>query len=220
MPMKVERKLDLYLQGDLLEGYEEHKEYLFEVLEGFAKRKIKKTKLLYVYDLFNISSFHNYFDHKQCILLVVQSQQNVFLAGYYHGEFVPKQAATEDGLLMSLSKRKTYNLVKPKEKAIVYDDYYIIFGNAELRIKSSDNIIFSNFGINNSFYHSQGDTVQNFLGEQHGRETPLKSYEIYQIIYENWYLFKRCSKNNDWLNDQMLTFLSLLTSIISFLWRF
>lgn len=50
------------------------------------------------------------------------------------------------------------------KKSIVYDEYYIIFGNSELRIKSQENKIFSNFGISNGFYNSNGFKVDVLLG--------------------------------------------------------
>jgi hypothetical protein len=37
---------------------------------------------------------------------------------------------------MSLNNSKAYYLIDNKQKAITYDDYYIIFGNAEIRLKT------------------------------------------------------------------------------------
>jgi len=36
---------------------------------------------------------------------------------------------------------------------MVYDQFYIIFGNAEIRIRTGEDLIFSNFGIANCHYN-------------------------------------------------------------------
>jgi hypothetical protein len=58
--------------------------------------------------------------------------------------------------------------IKKGEKAITYDDYYLIFGNSELRLRSGDNKLFSNFGIGNSSFAHNGHTLNDLLGQ--GRE--------------------------------------------------
>ena len=52
--------------------------------------------------------------------------------------------------------RKFFELKVRNKKAITYDEFYIIFGNSELRIKSQENKLFSNFGLTSSFYDSKG----------------------------------------------------------------
>lgn len=46
-----------------------------------------------------------------------------------------------------------------------YDEYYIIFGNAELQIKVSDLKLFSNFGITNGYFNPKGYDCKFLLGE-------------------------------------------------------
>ena len=46
---------------------------------------------------------------------------------------------------------------------MVYDPYFLIFGNAELRIKTGEKTVFSNFGIMNSYFNSRGKKVQDLL---------------------------------------------------------
>ena len=58
-------------------------------------------------------------------------------------------------------------------KAIVYDDFYLIFGNSELRLKSLEKKIFSNFGINNGYYNNRGEKVNVLLGSGELREVEL-----------------------------------------------
>jgi hypothetical protein len=50
-------------------------------------------------------------------------------------------------------------------KAIAYDDYYLIFGNSEIRLKSGEGIVFSNFGIANSHFENNHQTVDALFGE-------------------------------------------------------
>jgi len=75
------------------------------------------------------------------------------------------------GLLVSVTNNESYTLhkKKPNDKMIyrgmTYDQYYIIYGNAEIRIKTGQNTVFSNFGVNNGFYNTRGHKVENFLNE-------------------------------------------------------
>lgn len=50
-------------------------------------------------------------------------------------------------------------------RSVTYDDYYMIFGNSEIRIKSQDNKVFSNFGTTNGYYNAQGESINILLGE-------------------------------------------------------
>ena len=45
-----------------------------------------------------------------------------------------------------------------------YDEYFLIFGNSELRIKSGDLELFSNFGISNGTFESGTTTLTQFMG--------------------------------------------------------
>ena len=71
---------------------------------------------------------------------------------------------------------------------MVYDPYFLIFGNAELRIKTGEKTVFSNFGIMNSYYNSRGKKVHDLLCEEGTRETGIESYEIYQILFDYDYV--------------------------------
>lgn len=55
-------------------------------------------------------------------------------------------------------------LVDKGRRPITYDDYYLIFGNSEIRLRSQEKIIFSNFGISNGYYASRGKNVSILLG--------------------------------------------------------
>ena len=66
-------------------------------------------------------------------------------------------------MILSLWKKKAYEL--RDKRAITYDDYYLIFGNSEIRLRSLEFKLFSNFGISNIFYDSRGDKDHENLGE-------------------------------------------------------
>jgi len=51
-------------------------------------------------------------------------------------------------------------------RGMIYDKYYLIFGNAEIRIKTGENKVYSNFGISNSFFNSLDDKVSDLLNEE------------------------------------------------------
>ncbi len=48
---------------------------------------------------------------------------------------------------------------------MIYDSFFVIYGNAEIRIKTGLKTVFSNFGVSNAYYNSGGDKVDKFLNE-------------------------------------------------------
>ena len=58
------------------------------------------------------------------------------IAAYSEGPFYPKMTSDRDGLLIAVTYQNSFELRTPKKRAITYDDYYIIFGNSEVRIKT------------------------------------------------------------------------------------
>lgn len=112
--------------------------------------------LLYQYDPLNKVNFHKYVDHHAHTVLLIKLKTGWICGGYSEGAFVPKQTSTKDGLLFSLTAQRYFSLKETNKKAIQYDEFYIIFGNSELRIKSQDNKLFSNFGLASSYYDPRG----------------------------------------------------------------
>ncbi len=62
-----------------------------------------------------------------------------------------------------------------------YDDYYIGFGNSELRIRSMELSLFSNFGISSGTFDSLGFRRVDFTGSTE-LETGIESFEIHEVI--------------------------------------
>ena len=84
---------------------------------------------------------------------------------------------TEEALIISLTKLKSYRLNNfannPRKNkkdtkpvyGMVYDKFFLIFGNSEIRVKpgDKDRKVFSNFGVSNSYFNSEGDNVGKLL---------------------------------------------------------
>lgn len=74
--------------------------------------------------------------------------------------------------MISLTNYKSYLLnnqknfprkEKPKPVfGMIYDKYYLIFGNSEIRIKGGEKEknVFSNFGVSNSYFNSKEDKIE------------------------------------------------------------
>lgn len=87
-----------------------------------------------------------------------------------------------NGLLFSLTKKEVFELVEQNKRAVVYDEYYVIFGNSELRIKSQETRLYSNFGITSGYYRSRGLKVD-IITNSTDKEVPFKNVEIHQIEF-------------------------------------
>lgn len=112
----------------------------------------------------NKLNFHKYIDGYDNIVLIVKMANGTFTVGYSEGRFESKLSSTKDGLIISLTNQTYFTLVERNRRAITYDDFYIIFGNSEIRLKSLEKKLFSNFGISNGYYSSKGQKVSVLLG--------------------------------------------------------
>lgn len=92
---------------------------------------------------------------------------------------------TAPGLLITVTKNESF-VLRPNNRAMVYDPYFIIFGNAEFRVRSGEASVFCNFGIMNSYYDHKNKKVVDFLCAENNREVDIEYFEIFQIIYEAW----------------------------------
>lgn len=108
------------------------------------------TRLLYRYDALNKVNFHNYIDKKPNIFLLLKLANGRVLGCYSNHAFV-QGCRGDEALLMVVGTESVFYLRRGAQ-AIAYDDYYLIFGNSEIRLKSGDNLVFSNFGIANSHF--------------------------------------------------------------------
>lgn len=74
--------------------------------------------------------------------------------------------------------------MKEGKRAITYDDFYLIVGNSEFRVRHGEQKIFSNFGIASSYINNNGKTVDHLFGEGRNNDVIFDYYEIYQILFE------------------------------------
>ena len=81
--------------------------------------------------------------------------------------------------MISLTNREIFGLLKENHRAITYDEFFLIFGNSEVRIKKGETSVFSNFGVGNAYYDCRGQKVDVLLGNGSSRDVEVVSYEIF-----------------------------------------
>ena len=157
----------------------EERIYLIETLVNFVG-PIKRSHLLYRFDSFNRTNPHKYIDRHKNIVLIAKTVFGKYFAAYSQEAINSGGNKPGFGLLLSLWSQNVFQIHKGK-RAVTYDDFFIIFGNSEVRIKSQEAKVFSNFGINNGYFNHEGNKVASFLGEGTDREVGLDSYEVYRL---------------------------------------
>lgn len=70
------------------------------------------------------------------------------IAGYSEEKLEKGKENSGEGFIASLSNEKAFHLKRSNQKAKItlYNDFYIIFGNAEMRIKEGASVVESNLG--------------------------------------------------------------------------
>jgi hypothetical protein len=66
--------------------------------------------------------------------------------------------------LYSLTLKEKYEPKSANQALVSYDDFFLIFGNSEVRIKSFETKVFSNFGTNCGVFATYGKKSADFLG--------------------------------------------------------
>lgn len=74
---------------------------------------------------------------------------------------------------------------------MLYDPYYLIFGNAEVRIRSGEKKVFCNFGINNGYFNSERNRAEDLLKVKNKNEVEFVNYEIHELFFNEDYTFER-----------------------------
>lgn len=103
---------------------------------------------------------------------------------------------TEEALILSLDSGKTYFLntlqhnpaKDPKDtklmRGMIYDKYFLIFGNAEVRVRTGEKLVFSNFGkVNSSYFDARRENVDSLLHEGLTNEVEFLNYEIHEVFF-------------------------------------
>lgn len=102
------------------------------------------------------------------------------MGAYSQTAFKPNSLTNQPGLLISFHNQLVF---KNTKKAIIYDENEVIFGNYDLKIRSGESKITSNFASLGSFYDNQGYGVHALLGEGKNREARIREMEIYELIF-------------------------------------
>ena len=157
------------------------KEFLLSSLEERTNSKVKGTRLVYRWDPKNKVNFHKYIDKVGQLVVIVRLINGYTIAAWSEGGFSPSTTPSHDGLLLSLTNRKVFRLLQANHRAVAYDDFFLIFGNSELRLKTGEKGVFSNFGVQNAFYNCSGEKVGTLLGAGTEREVDLLNYEIFSL---------------------------------------
>jgi hypothetical protein len=128
---------------------------------------------VFEYDERNTTSFHKYIEEKDNLVCVIKTVHNVYLATYYSGKYTKTETMLHHALLIALSTDKVFGLHTPTTnpttsrafRGMIYDEFFMIWGNAEVRIRANDKILFSNFGISASFFNPRGLKVNDLICE-------------------------------------------------------
>lgn len=161
------------------------------------KKSIEKTPLLYEFKRDKTRNFHELIDNKSNLIVILETEK-ALMAAYYSGELQEKTPMLDEAMLISITNRKYYTLKKDQPnsnkkeskeakrlmRGMTYDKFYLIFGNAELRIKTNEDKVFSNFAISSAYFENKKDKVDVLLNEGTVNEVKLITYEIYEIIFD------------------------------------
>jgi hypothetical protein len=116
---------------------------------------VRATRLLYRSDPHNKANVHLYIDEAPHLLALVRLAGGGAVAAYSEAPLSLQQPAEGGGLLVGLAERRAFRL-QPGKRPLSYDPFYVIFGNAEFRLKSGELRFFSNLGIVSGYFDSQG----------------------------------------------------------------
>lgn len=186
------------LAADIFDRNEEDKVCLLSHISRYARKRVVKTTLLYKFDPRNNTNVHHYVDNKRGLLCVVKTA-NAIIAGFYPGTLVERGILNEGGLLVSVTNDLSFPLLEQNQRpesnritfrGMTYDTFYVIFGNAEMRIRTGEKRVFSNFGISSSYYNNGGKRVNSFLNEGDQREVDFEFSEYYQVFFDEENLYR------------------------------
>ncbi len=78
-----------------------------------------------------------------------------------------------------------FNKFPPKPNT--YDDYFLTWGNCDIRIKPGTSELYSGYATANCCYEERGNenSVVNDLFLQDERQTTLEDYELFQVEFED-----------------------------------
>ena len=171
--------------GKVLDEKREEKAYLIKAIEETTGRKIHKTEELFTFPKMKSINFHECIDHKPYFVLLVRLANDNIIVGYSEDELAKGEKAvkTNKGFIGSLTNKTFFTLKKnnPKAKVILYKEFFIEFGNSELKIKCEENKVSSNLGSANKYFNTGTNSNPKILFGNSEREAELKFYEVHQV---------------------------------------
>ncbi len=135
-------------------------------MEAQINKKIRSTCLIYKRDDENPTNFHKYIDEKPHIFLLVKMYNDQIIACYSEPPFKSKSNVDyKEGFMFGLKNRRIFSRkVAPTNannrtppRPITYDDYFLIWGNSDLRIRSGKDELYSNYATSNASFEEVGN---------------------------------------------------------------
>ena len=120
-----------------------------------------------------------------------KGEQNEYIIGLSTEIFSKGSKKTDTGLIFSVNKdgiTKVFLSKKDKE-SVTHDEYFLIFGNSEIRLRNNETEMYSNYAINNCNYYEPGNNNPNVLDllmheeYENTRARTLYGYEVYQMKF-------------------------------------
>jgi hypothetical protein len=155
--------------------------FLRDKIAQLAKVKARSSTLLFSSKNKEYTNFHEFFDKKANLLLLIRLRNKTVVGGFSREEFQPGCAGNY-GFLFSLSRLEAYERIKGS--TIVYDPDAIVFGRCELKIKNKSINLYSNFGAYDRNFHSYSKDVHHFIGNQDSKYAEMAAFEIWQLHTE------------------------------------
>ena len=112
---------------------------------------------MYHYPYHQKIDFHEQIDGKSDYVVIVRLKNEKIVAAYSKEALVKGVENNGDGFLAELSGKKSFYLKKNNAKAKIssWNEYFLIFGNAELRIKSGESQVYSNLGSTFKYFNTE-----------------------------------------------------------------
>ena len=181
--------------GKTLASRAGEKQFLISSINEHMLGKLSATALLYTFSRDKKTNFHELIDNHSNLVIVIETE-HALVAAYYSGVLEASGVMDQEALILSLDKRRVIRLNNarnypnvprdPREarviRSLTYDPYYLIFGNAELRVRAGEEKVFSNLGINNSYFNSEGWRAKDLLNDS-SNDVRLIDYEIYEAEF-------------------------------------
>jgi hypothetical protein len=95
------------------------------------------------------------------MMVLIKLVNGVVLGGFSEFPFEQQPQKPGKGFIFSLTAEKTFKMKnQPRVPIFTPDTYFLIIGSSELRIKYTEKMFYSNFGVANGTFEPNGYTRQ------------------------------------------------------------